>query len=284
VWEHLNFFSVGNRHVLAFCPMDVKRAKTVYLVGDMNYQTGKFSWERQGEIDLGFDFYGARFFSGGSQGIVCMGWLNSWEWMPWFKSFGPTAVSKWCGALSIPRSVELGTDGLLRFHPLERLETLRTQHLHLRDTLITPSGKVLPEEIGGVSLEIILELDLSSCNATQFGLKVRWSRDLQEETVISYEKESSTVRLDRRKSDPYSDGINECKVEASPETRLTLRIFVDTCSVEVFVNDGRAVASNNIYPHPGSTGLELFSVGGDARVLSLDVWRLKSIWDGPDAG
>ena len=35
---------------------------------------------------------------------------------------------------------------------------------------------------------------------------------------------------------------------------LALRIFIDTSSVEVFINDGEAVMSSRIYPQPEKTG------------------------------
>ncbi|MER3444174.1 MAG: glycoside hydrolase, partial [Meiothermus sp.] len=57
--------------------------------------------------------------------------------------------------------------------------------------------------------------------------------------------------------------------------RVGLRVFVDTCSVEVFADDGRAVISGLIFPQASSTGLELYAEGGEAGVRRLEVWALE---------
>jgi Glycosyl hydrolases family 32 C terminal len=48
--------------------------------------------------------------------------------------------------------------------------------------------------------------------------------------------------------------------------------------VEVFANE-RLALTERIYPtRPDSLGLGLFAEGGAARLLSLDVWTMGSIW------
>jgi len=59
---------------------------------------------------------------------------------------------------------------------------------------------------------------------------------------------------------------------------VKLHIFVDRSSVEVFGNDGETVISETIFPRPGSDGIELYSRDGRGRVLKMDVWNLKSIY------
>jgi sucrose-6-phosphate hydrolase SacC (GH32 family) len=58
--------------------------------------------------------------------------------------------------------------------------------------------------------------------------------------------------------------------------RLKLHIFVDTCSVEVFVNDGEAYSANLIFPDRAACGLELYSVGGTAQLERLELFSLHS--------
>ena len=68
-------------------------------------------------------------------------------------------------------------------------------------------------------------------------------------------------------------------VEADPGEVLKLHIFLDRSVVEVFVND-RCYLASRIYPERlDSLGLELFIRKGSARVRSLDIWRLASIWN-----
>ena len=59
---------------------------------------------------------------------------------------------------------------------------------------------------------------------------------------------------------------------------LELRVFVDRSVVEVFAN-GLHYLAKRIYPaRRDSLGVELFSIGGTARLKSMDAWQLDSIW------
>ena len=60
--------------------------------------------------------------------------------------------------------------------------------------------------------------------------------------------------------------------------RLKLHVFVDASSVEVFVNDGERVFTTLVYPSAASRGVEFFGPVTGAKITSLNVWTLKSIW------
>jgi beta-fructofuranosidase len=60
--------------------------------------------------------------------------------------------------------------------------------------------------------------------------------------------------------------------------QVRLRIFLDRSVLEVFAGDSTCLASR-IYPtRADSLGLELFSKRGSARLVTMDVWKLDSIW------
>jgi fructan beta-fructosidase len=66
---------------------------------------------------------------------------------------------------------------------------------------------------------------------------------------------------------------------------VKLHIFVDRASVEVFANDGRTNITDIIFPKPESRGIEVYAKGnggggdsGYAKLISLDIWKLKSAW------
>ena len=61
-------------------------------------------------------------------------------------------------------------------------------------------------------------------------------------------------------------------------SRVRIHAFLDHSSVEVFGNDGLIAISELIFPASDSRGLALFATGGAARVVSLEVWKLRSIW------
>jgi beta-fructofuranosidase len=71
------------------------------------------------------------------------------------------------------------------------------------------------------------------------------------------------------------EGLNSWRSIALPShLELTLRVFIDTSSVEVFVNDGEMTMSSRIYPSPDDRRLEIYSAHGQAAVTGGAIWTL----------
>ena len=85
-----------------FSPMGGKERTSVYLVGDFDYDTGKFFYTISGEIDWGFDYYAPQSFLAPDGRRILVGWANAWDWMPFWKDWGPTYQEGWCGFYNIP--------------------------------------------------------------------------------------------------------------------------------------------------------------------------------------
>ena len=85
MWECPDFYPVGDKYVLMFSPMGGKERTSVYLVG----------------------------------------WENAWDWMPFWKDWGPTYQEGWCGFFNIPREAVLAEDNTLKFIPVKELQDLR---------------------------------------------------------------------------------------------------------------------------------------------------------------
>ena len=62
------------------------------------------------------------------------------------------------------------------------------------------------------------------------------------------------------------------------EDKLSLRIFIDRSSVEVFVNNGEATITSRIYPKNKFDELEICSNGNGAKVKGIEVWKLRDVW------
>jgi sucrose-6-phosphate hydrolase SacC (GH32 family) len=133
--------------------------------------------------------------------------------------------------------------------------------------------------VNGDTLEIEAEIDPQP--STKFGFKVR--QGPSEETVIGGDRAKSVLFVDRTHSgdigfDSKFPGRQAAPLDVAAGRTLKLHIFVDRCSVEVFGNSGEAVISDLIFPSAGSQRVELYSEGGQVRVVKPDVWRLKSAW------
>jgi beta-fructofuranosidase len=276
VWNCPDFFSIGGKDVLIVSPavfegnIDSVR-KCIYYIGKMDYQTGKFTAEKDGDIDLGFDFYAPQTLVDDRNRIILFGWMDMW-----FNPM-PSKAYGWAGAMTIPREVFLLPEGKLGFRPVKELEDLRNKHQsHLSFTL-TPENNVF-SIMDGDSLEIIVEFDLTACLAKSFGIKLRQSEESDQDTVISYYPKSHELTVKRPSSTEPSENTSRFKIDPTPNNTLQLHIFLDRSSIELFANHGSTAITKRIYPDPSALGMEIFSIDGSVKVKSLDVWELESIW------
>jgi sucrose-6-phosphate hydrolase SacC (GH32 family) len=48
--------------------------------------------------------------------------------------------------------------------------------------------------------------------------------------------------------------------------------------VEVFVNDGSMVFTNQVFPKPGHNAIEFFSRHKKSVFSDISFWKMKSVW------
>jgi len=257
-----------------------------YFVGDFD---GTSFTPREGSledgpywVDYGTDFYATIPWNNvpAEDGrALWLAWMNNWRYAE------STPTSPWRSAQSIPRSVHLRSiDGAPRLvqTPVQELQQLRTDHVRLEDrTLSSDTVSLTGDGVSGTTLE--LRATFEPDDAETVGLNVRSGGD--EKTTIGYNAGARSVFVDRRESGivDFHDAFaarNEAPL-ALQDGRVTLHVFVDRSSVEVFANDGARVLTHRIFPDSTSNGVSLFANGGTARLVQLDAWSLRSIWDDP---
>jgi levanase len=200
--------------------------------------------------------------------------MNNWDY------WGSIPTSPWRSAQSIPRDVGLDAlDGNVQLvqRPIPELRELRQGESNNENMLINAGTTALSAK--GDALEIIAEFQVGT--ASQFGLKVRTGSG-GEETLVGYDAPGGEVFVDRTKSGQSSFSNVFAGRQTAPlpaeNGRVKLHIFVDWSSVEVFGGDGQTVITDQIFPMPSSDGLALFADGGNAKLVSLHIWPLRSIW------
>jgi beta-fructofuranosidase len=182
--------------------------------------------------------------------------------------------------MALPRILSLSMTGELQIMPAEELEVLRTNHRQFSDLIVSASQDLEMENTTGDSLEIHAIMDPQGAKGC--GLKLRCSPDGKEETLIVYRPEDNLLSIDAGQSSTNPDVVDK-KEEIGPLTipereMLNLRIFLDRSVVEVFANN-RQCLTKRIYPsRPDSLGVRLIAEGGNARLISLDVWDMRPIW------
>ncbi len=226
-------------------------------------------------LDYGKDFYAAVSWSDIPEEDgrrLWLAWMSNWQYAQHVPTY------PWRNAMSLPRSVELRTtaSGIRLFQmPARELKQLRARHFQVAPFVMAADSKldVVPE-ITSSLLELKVEFEVK--DAQEFGLRLCESEF--DETAIGIALSSSEIYVDRSKSgfvDFHDDFPGRHRAPFLPEALVRLHIFVDRSSLEVFVNDGRIVFTEIIFPGERSHGIELFSIGGSTGLLLFEGWTLK---------
>ena len=197
----------------------------------------------------------------------------------------------WSGVMTLPRVLSLAEDGSLRIEPVEELQSLRLNHRRCEDLKLAADTELVLDDVSGDCLEMAAEIQPGT--ASEVGVIVRRSPGAEEQTAIAWTPGAKCLRIDFSRSslDRIIKYYEFCMRggEANPEVQfqeaplelrdgesLELRIFLDHSILEVFAN-GRQCVTQRIYPtRADSTGVALFSRGGDAEVSTLDAWDLAA--------
>ncbi|MHC4265963.1 MAG: GH32 C-terminal domain-containing protein [Planctomycetota bacterium] len=171
--------------------------------------------------------------------------------------------------LSFPMELKLRNfpEGLrVCMTPVREIELLHKKKHHWSQKTIVPGHNLL-DGLTGDLFHIKAQFELS--DAAKFGFRIRGSR------TISYNCKDNTASVTNSKE----RFRGEEPVEITPvNNRIQIEILIDRASVDVFLDNGRLSYSTVFFPEGSNKSLELFSEGGDTKLVWMDVWELKSAW------
>lgn len=275
MWECPDLFPIGEKHALIVSPMNMKNGKNIIIVGEMDYVTGTFIPETHKEIDEGIDFYAAQTFEDEKGRRILIAWMDTWD------TGFPTKKEGWAGAMTIPREIRLNSRNEPVFLPVDEMEELRTDNENFQQVNLPADSRRdinLNKNLQN-SFEIQTEIKWDKKEKRgKVGFKVRASNDGKQQTLVYYDIEKQLLVVDTTCSGEYNS-FKECAVHVKREDQLSLRIFVDTSSIEVFTEEGDAVITNRLYPDPSHTEAVLFTSEAEATVVTMNTWNLKKVID-----
>ncbi|RSX53532.1 sucrose-6-phosphate hydrolase [Bifidobacterium goeldii] len=283
MWECPDFFPLADKWVFLCSPMGAGERTTVYFVGDFDYETGRFTYTVTGEADWGFDFYAPQTFTDASGRRIMVGWANCWDWMPFWKDWGPTYREGWCGSFAVPREVTLADDLTLRIVPVRELGTIRTPDGTDANMLTLADGAETVLHAGdGVSCELQFVIDLASTSAQRIELTVRRGEPETDGTVLrtifTIDLQHGWSTIDRTESDDWSRGVSRAPLRLSPDKReLSVDVLLDQSSLELFLDEGAVAQSMNIFAPTSANDITVRAIGGTATLLNVHGYQVENI-------
>ncbi len=274
VWEVPQLQRLGDKHVLIATVWENDPLYSVYFSG--SYRNHRFIAETVQKLDFGDrHFYAAHTIVDSQRRHIMWGFMGEG------RSSEAQQAASWSGVMSLPRIISLRDDGKLAIRPAPELESLRGDHIRHTDIDLPNDSSDFVLDQRGEALEIAAEID--PLGTVECGIKVRCSPDGQEETIVFYDAARNRLGVDRRRSTLDQTGmistdVKEGALELSPGELLRLQVFVDCSVIEVYANDYVCITSR-VYPsRSDSTGVRVYT-RGEARLNSIDIWRLSSIWE-----
>ncbi len=167
--------------------------------------------------------------------------------------------------MCFPRELTLRAtpDGIRLFiQPVREIENLHTKKHAWADRPLKP-GENLLDGIEGELFDIRAEIERGK--ATEVGLTLRGEK-------VGYEVARQRVTA-----------LGRSAPLAPIAGKITLQILLDRTTIEVFGNDGRISMPTCFLPDLSNRSLSVYAVGGEARLISLEVYELRSAWPAADA-
>lgn len=271
---------------------------TEYFTGDFDGK--EFTCDTKPEVakwlDYGKDHYAAVCFSNTGERVISIPWMSNWQYA------NVTPIRQYRGANGLPRELSLYTkDGqtYVAANVVKEAAVLR------KDTrTFDPVIRVKDEyEIGGIVPDndgaYELEMDITPDAGGVAGFDLMNAKG--ETTKIYLDMKAGRLVMDRTesgltafgdKSEPHAKETDDHRKTMSVNYRndfalgtwaplslcegktYHLDVFVDKCSIEIFVDGGRIAMTNLVFPTAPYDILRFRAEGGEAKIENLKAYKL----------
>lgn len=256
---------------------------TQYFVGDFDGKTFRADTDANGNIptkwmDYGKDHYATVSWSDAPDNRrTLIGWMSNWQYA------AEVPTMQYRSANTLPREAGLfkGADGQIYMSsaPSPELLTLRDRAVvSVRNKSVGRNSRefALPSSNTGVC-EILLDLDCKKADSVD----IKISNKAGEYVTLRYSSSDHTLSFDRRESGIVDFSQDFPAVTVAPTfddgRKVSLRIFIDKSSMEVFGNNGKFVMTNLVFPTKPYTTLSVNANGGSARIENLKIYSIKEL-------
>lgn len=270
---------------------------TEYFVGDFDGK--EFTCDTKPEtvkwLDYGKDHYAAVCISNTGERIISIPWMSNWQYA------NVTPIRQYRGANGLPRELSLYTkDGQIYVAAdvVKEVEALRKDTRSFDPITVKDEYKIdeiVPQTDGAYELE----MDITPNTSGVAGFDLMNAKG--EVAKIYLDMKSGKLVMDRtasglvafgEKSEPHAKETDDHRKTMSVNYQndfalgtwaplslcegktYHLNVFVDKCSVEIFVEGGRIAMTNLVFPTEPYNTLRFYTEGGEAQVSNMKVYKL----------
>ncbi|NLC97339.1 MAG: glycoside hydrolase family 32 protein [Erysipelotrichaceae bacterium] len=226
MWECPDVFNIDGKDVLIMSPVRMpaennnytNHSSTIAFIGHIDWNNLKFEVENYHEIDNGTDFYAPQTTLNKNNEQVMSAWMQMWHRTPVTHDLN----HKWIGSMVLPRVLNVKGYRLTQ-EPISSIyDNLKLEKIKISDT------NKIGSDLNYISFSVNKD--------ESFNLKLVAS--LNEEVNLSYDtkkvklsRENSGYKIVGNEGEDYTYRTLEINED------LNLEIFIDTNSIEVFINN-----------------------------------------------
>ena len=259
-------------------------------------------------LDYGKDHYATVTFSGVQNRVLGIAWMSNWQYA------NVTPIRQYRGANTLPREFKLftGKDGQIYMssNVVPEVAGLRKTFKRLPD-LVIAQGKDSKGLSSSKENAFEMEMDVTPGDAAKTGFILY--NEKGEKVNIYFDMKAGRLVMDRTESGRTKFGekaeahkiekefdLHEHREIKEPFRKLNsvnykndfalgtwaplslcdsktyhLDVFVDKCSIEIFVNGGRIAMTNLVFPTQPYTSVKFYSDGNKAAYRNIKVSELR---------
>lgn len=270
---------------------------TEYFIGDFDGKEFKCDTDKSITkwLDFGKDHYATVCFSNTGDRIIAVPWMSNWQYA------NVTPIRQYRGANALPRELSLYTkDGeiYMAANVVKETNTMRKSTRKI-ESVNVENETVIDSITDGINSGVELEMDIVPGKAQVVGFDIMNAKG--EKTKIYLDMKSGRVVMDRTESGLIAFGEKaEPHFKENHERRKTesvnyindfalgtwaplslcegksyhLNVFVDKCSIELFVDGGRIAMTNLVFPTEVYNTLRFYTESGKAEIKNLSIHKL----------
>lgn len=254
---------------------------TQYFVGNFDGRQFIPASKETSWLDYGRDNYAGVTWSDVPKADgrrLFLGWMGNWN----YAQLVPT--HPWRSAMTILRELKLDqANGKFRVKsvPVQEMSQLqnRASKISLESGAISGEKQLDTKAIDLNQCELVFILEVGEKTPDTFGIILE--NALGETMKIGYSDKNKQFFADRTKSGNMSFSENFSGIDIAPYRigkEIQLHLFIDAASVELFVDEGKLVMTELVFPTEKFTRLKVFSSGGDVHLKNAEFQNINGIW------
>lgn len=263
MWECPDLFTLDNKDVLLFSPQGVmeegllyqNKYQTGYVVGKLDYSTYEFTHGVFYEIDRGFEFYAPQTTLDKNGRRIMFGWMGVPEQG---EDLHPTHKYKWIHNMTIPRELILKDDKLCQY-PISELKKMRKNKFNKKINIDSDTNESL--SLTSMANEIFIQI-LNPHNLSDLTINF-----FNNYAFLIYDSNLNLLTLKRQCIKNNFTEKRQCYLNKLQYIHL----FIDSSSLEIFINNGEEVFTSRIFPDHHNIVLKFLS----NHKIELDITK----WD-----